>query len=175
MKKKMMRKLRGFVREESGSELVEFTMSAAALMFILLVLIETMWAVYAYHFTTYAAQQGARFAMVRGYTWSHYVSEPCSTTYPGFTMPYSCTASQSDVQNYVDSLATGGINPSKITVTANWTGTAVDGSGPTTCGTTNNQAGCLVQVKVAYTFNYLPFLTSSGLNLSATSEKVILQ
>jgi Flp pilus assembly protein TadG len=171
-----MRKLFRLAREERGSALVEFAMTALILMLLLFGVLEWMYAMYAYHFTTYAAQQGTRFAMVRGYTWSKNATTSCSTSAPpNFTMPYDCTASSTDIQNYVQSLANGGINPSNVTInTTNsyvWPGTTPDGA---TCAQINGQ-GCLVKVTVSYSFSFLPFLKVSSLPIAATSEKVIMQ
>jgi len=55
-------------REEHGAELVEFALAASLLALILFGMLQWMFAMYAYHFTNYAAEQGTRFAMVRGYT-----------------------------------------------------------------------------------------------------------
>lgn len=158
--------------EESGSELVEFAMSALMLMGLLVAIIEFALTMYTYHFLSIAAQRGTRFAMVRGDTWSKDLTDDCSTSAPpNFTMAYDCTASSSDIQNYVRSLATAGINPSNVTVNSSWTGATPDGA---TCATTNSE-GCLVQVKVSYNFKFLPIEHLSALSLSATSEGVILQ
>jgi Flp pilus assembly protein TadG len=174
MKKRAdMQKLLRLAREERGSTLVEFAIAGWLLILILLGVFQAAFAMYAYHFTTYAAQQGARFAMVRGQTWSENVTTDCGTSAPpNFTMKYACTALSSDIQNYVQSLATGGINASGVTVNSNnWPGATPDGA---TCSTTNSQ-GCLVKVTVSYTFNFLPFVSKTALTISATSEKVILQ
>jgi Flp pilus assembly protein TadG len=165
-------------RGESGSSLVEFAMSALMLMGILVGVIEFGLAMYTYHFLSSAAQQGARFAMVRGYTWSENVTTNCSTSAPpNFTMTYDCTAQGSDIQNYVQSLATGGISSSSVTVNTTssylWPGTTPDGT-TTGCSTTNSQ-GCMVKVTVSYSFKFLPIEKLSTLSLSATSEGVILQ
>ena len=175
MKRKIqLQRLLCLGREDHGAELVEFAVVSLLLMMLLLGVFEFAYAMYAYHFTSYAAQQGARFAMVRGYTWSKNTTTNCSTSFPGFTMPYNCTAQSSDIQNYVESLATGGIAPSKITVSTNWPG--VTASGATTgCTTAANSPGCLVQVTVGYSSNFIPFMHLTALPISATSEGTILQ
>jgi|HubBroStandDraft_1064217.scaffolds.fasta_scaffold42762_2 Flp pilus assembly protein TadG len=165
-------------REEHGTELVEFAMTALVLILLLFGILELMLAMYAYHFTTYAAQEGSRFAMVRGNTWSENTSSTCSTSAPpNFTMAYDCTASASDIQNYVQSLATGGIKPSGVTTNTTstdvWPGTNPDGTA-TGC-TTPNSKGCMVKVTVSYTFDLVPFMHLTALPITATSEKVILQ
>lgn len=159
--------------EESGSELVEFAISALVLMGLLVGVIEFALAMYTYHFLSSAAQRGSRFAMVRGYTWSQTVTSHCGTSAPpNFTMAYDCEAQSSDIQNYVRSLATAGINPSSVTVATSWTGLMPDGI--TTCSPANSQ-GCMVQVKVSYNFNFLSIQHLSALSMSSTSQGVILQ
>jgi Flp pilus assembly protein TadG len=178
-KKSAMQKLIRFAREERGAELVEFAMTASLLIFVLLGVLQWMVAMYSYHFTTYAAQEGTRFAMVRGHTWSQNVATNCSTSAPpNFTMKYSCTASSTDIQNYVQSLATPGIKPSSVTINTSssyvWPGKTPDNT-TTGCTTTANSQGCLVKVTVSYSFNFLPFLPMPALSLSSTSESAILQ
>ncbi len=159
-----------WLREERGSALVEFAMTAPLLIFLLFAVLQGMFAMYAYHFTAYAAQQGARFAVVRGYTWSASVTTSCSTS-----VIYDCTARPIDIQNYVQGL--GAINPSNLTINTSssyiWPGLTPDGT-TTGCAQINSK-GCLVKVTVNYTFNFVPFLPFTGLKMSATSEKVILQ
>lgn len=173
-KKKLLRLARG----ESGSSLVEFAMSALILIGFLVGVIEFGLATYTYHFLSSAAQQGTRFAMVRGYTWSENVATNCSTSAPpNFAMTYDCTAQGTDIQNYVQSLATGGISPSSVTVNTTssyvWPGTTPDGT-TTGCSTINSQ-GCMVKVTVSYSFKFLPFEQLPALSMSSTSEGVILQ
>jgi Flp pilus assembly protein TadG len=177
-RKVAMQKLFRLAREERGTELVEFAVTASLLIFLLLGVFQWMFAMYSYHFTTYAAQEGTRFAMVRGHTWSENTTTNCSTSAPpSFTMPYGCTASSTDIQNYVQSLATAGIKPSNVTInTTNsyvWPGKTPDNT-TTGCSITNSQ-GCMVKVTVSYTFNFLPFLPSPAFSMSATSETAILQ
>ncbi|MFZ0301463.1 MAG: TadE family protein [Terracidiphilus sp.] len=177
-KRILLRKLFRLARDERGVELVEFAMTALVLVVLLFGVFEFGFALYAYHFTSYAAQEGARFAMVRGYTWSKNTTSDCATSPPpNFTMPYSCTASITDIENYVRSLATGGISASSVTINTTssyvWPGKTPDGV-TTTCTQTNSQ-GCLVKVTVNYSFSALPFLKISAIPISATSENVILQ
>jgi Flp pilus assembly protein TadG len=173
-----MRKLFRLAREERGSELVEFSVVLWLLIVVLFGVYEWGYAMYAYHFTTYAAQQATRFAMVRGYTWSQYTTTDCSTSAPpSFTIKYGCTASSADIQNYVQSLAPGAINSSNVTIDTTssdiWPGKNPDNT-TSGCSIVNNK-GCLVKVTVNYTYNFLPFLKISAVPMSATSEKVILE
>lgn len=177
-----MQKLIRLAREESGAELVEFAMTALILMGLMVGMFGFTLAMYAYHFVSSAAQQGMRFAIVRGHTWSKDETENCSTSAPpNFSMAYNCTASAADIQNYVQSLATAGITASNVTIDTTsgdvWPGTTPDCSSSCSCSPTNSQ-GCLVKVKVSYTFNYFnvyPLNKLSSWSMSATSEGVILQ
>jgi Flp pilus assembly protein TadG len=174
----MLKRFR-LLREERGSGLVEFAIVTWVVLFLSFAIIRGMLAMYAYHFTITAAQQGSRFAMVRGYTWSEYTATNCSTSAPpNFTMVYNCTASATDIQNYVQSLATMGINAGNITITTTsstvWPGETVDNS-TTGCTINANSEGCMVKVIVSYPFQFLPNLGLTTMTMTATSEKVILQ
>ena len=164
-------------REERGSALVEFAVTVPLLVFLLFAVLDGMFTMYAYHYTAYAAQQGARFAMVRGYTASENIATPCGTSAPpSFTMAYDCTALGSDIQNYVQSL--GAINPSNLTINTSgayvWPGKNPDGT-TTGCTTQANSKGCLVRVTASYTFDFLPLVSVTAVTMHATSEKVILE
>ena len=174
-----MGKLIGFARDERGSELAEVAITTSVLVLLLIGIFQWLLAIYAYHFTTYAAQQGARFAMVRGYTWSKNVATNCSTSAPpNFTLPYDCTASSTDIQNYVQSLATSGITGGNVTIDTSssyvWPGSTPDGV-TGSCATHRNSQGCLVKVSVSYTVNFVPLLKVAALPITATSETSILQ
>jgi Flp pilus assembly protein TadG len=164
-------------REERASALVEFAVTVPLVIFLLFAILQGMFAMYAYHYTAFAAQQGARFAMVRGATWSQNTPTNCQTSAPpNFTISYECTATSSDIQNYVQSL--GAINPTNLTInTSNvWPGITPDGAtAPCSGSNPSNGKGCLVKVTANYNFNLLPSFPLSGLTMSATSEKVILQ
>jgi len=174
-----MQKLFRLAREEGANTLLEFAMTAMILMALTVGVIGFAMAMYTYHFVSSAAQQGARFAMVRGYTWSEYTTENCSTSAPpSFTMPYNCTASATDIQNYVQSLATGGISPSSVTIdgiSSNsyiWPGDTPDGT-TTPCATNANSQGCLVKVTVKYNFKFFPSQHLSAFAITATSVGAI--
>lgn len=159
------------LRDDRGSELVEFSLSVMLLFTMLFGILDLSRAMYSYEFMGYAAQEGARFAIVRGKDWSG----SCSTSAPpSFVMKYSCIASGSDVTNYVKSLALPGISQSNVSVSTSWPGTTPDCTkNCSACATTNSQ-GCVVKVTVSYTFSFLaPFLPKSALSFSGTSQKII--
>lgn len=167
-----LRNIRRLFREEHGSQLVEFAVSILALLAVLFGIMDFSRAMYSYHFMSYAAQEGARYAIVHGASWS----SSCNTSAPpNFTMSYGCKASSGDVQNYVKSLVLPLIDASSITVNTSWPGTTPGCTSSCSACSPTNSKGCYVQVKTSYTFNFImPFLPkSSGLSFSATSEKVI--
>lgn len=169
----MKRRWKSLLHDEAGSELVEFAVSALVLFAVFFAILEFSLSMYAYHFVTTAAQAGARYAIVRGADWS----TACSTSAPPkFTMSYSCSASASDVSNYVKSLPTAGIDPSRITVTTTWPGTTPDCSKNCTACAPANSQGCLVKVNVNYLYGFVFRLTpGASIAFSGTSEKTIQQ
>jgi Flp pilus assembly protein TadG len=176
MKGRIIQKLGRLVCEEHASALVEFAMTALALMGLLFGVLACGFALYAYHFTIYAADQGAAFAQLRGHTWSAGVSTPCATSAPpSFTMPYDCEASLTDIQNYVQSLVSGGISTSNLTISPTWPGTEEDGT-TTDCTTNTNAQSCIVKVQVTYNFSLLPYPKQlSNMTFGATVQRVIVQ
>src|SRR6185437_13923545 len=153
-------RLSRFLHDDSGSELVEFAMSAMVLLMLIFGIFDVGRAMYSYYFVSYAAQAGTRYAMVRGNGWSN----SCSTQHPpNFTMSYGCKVNSSDIQNYVQSLSMPGINQSGITVNTIWPGKTPRCQSNCSACTHSNSQGCLVQVQVNYSFNFmLPFLPSSS-------------
>ena len=177
-KRDLIPRLRELACEERGSALVEFAITIVMLMTLTVSVIGFALAMYSYHFVSSAAQQGVRFAVVRGYTWSKDVSVACSTTAPpSFTVPYNCTASATDIQNYVQSLAVVGINRSGVAINTTssyiWPGQTPSGS-TAGCSTTNSQ-GCVVKVTVNYTFSFFGIQGLSPFAMSATAQGVVLQ
>ncbi len=156
--------LQALRRDEMGSELIEFSLAASVLMLIIFGIMDCSRALYSYHYVAQTARQASRFAAVRGATWG---GLSC-TTYS-----YGCTATSTDVTNYVRSITPRGFASSNLVVTTTWPGTNVYG---TLCSllSINNSPGCVVNVKVAYSFGFvLPFLPQSALALTSTSKMTI--
>jgi Flp pilus assembly protein TadG len=155
---------------ERGEEMIEFAISAVVLFTTIFGILGCSLLLYAYHFSSYAAREATRYAVVRGSTWG---STNCATVQTPV-----CNATTANVQAYVQSIVPPGISSgTQLTVTTTWPGTGLAGSA-TTCNTTNgnNSPGCLVMVQVSYSFSYLlPFLPTTALNLNSTSEVVVLQ
>ena len=158
---------RRVMREDSGESLVEFAIAGMLFLTGLFGIIDCARAMYTYHFVAYAAQEGTRYAMVRGNDWSGACASANST---------ACAATSAQVTAFVQGLATPGISGTSIVATPSWPQLNVDGSA-TGCSTsaTQNSKGCLVKVQVSYPFHFLllPFLHLNTLTMTATSEQVI--
>jgi Flp pilus assembly protein TadG len=158
--------LRALRHDQTGSELIEFSLASSVLLLIIFGIMDCSRALYSYHYVAQTARQASRFAAVRGATWGN---TSCSTAY------YACTATSADVTNYVKSITPLGFGSSNLSVTTTWPGTTVNG---TLCSllAINNSPGCMVHVKVAYSFGFvLPFLPQSALALTSTSKVMISQ
>ena len=152
--------------KEAASTIVEFSVVSLLLLTLIFAILDCSRALYFDHYVRYSAEEGARYAMVRGSTWK---SAPC-------TLPTteSCTAASADVLNFVKSITPMG-NDSSLSVNTTWTGQDPTG---VSCSTNNqiNSPGCVVQVQVNYNFNFVfPFLPKGTLVLASTSAMVISQ
>ncbi len=158
--------LRALRRDQGGNELLEYSLASSVLLLLIFGIMDCSRALYSYHYVAQAARQASRFAAVRGATWG---GASCSS------FSYACTATSTDVTNYVKSITPLGFAFSNLAVTTTWPGTTVNG---TICSLTsvNNSPGCVVYVKVAYSFGFvLPFLPKSALALTSTSKRMISQ
>lgn len=148
------------VRDEEGSTLVEFALSASMLFAMLFGIIGISFGFYSYNFVSDAAREATRWAIVRG--------SSCSIL-------SGCGASSSDIQTYVRSLGYPGITANSLTVTSTWL--SASSTQPTTwtaCASTCNAPGNAVQVQVKYAFALdIPFFRDNALNISSTSQMVI--
>lgn len=168
-----LQRIRSLHKGERGDSLIEFAISAIVVFMLLFGIMEFARAMYIYHFVSYAAQAGTRYAIVRGSSWS----KPCSgKTSTGSDL--GCNASNTDVTNYIDGMAPASVDTSQLTVNATWPGT-VGGSSGATCANTktttnDNNPGCVVQVQVQYTFHFiLPLMPNLSPTFSATAQQVI--
>jgi hypothetical protein len=166
-----LQRLKACLRDDTGSELVEFALCATIFFTVMLGTIDVGRAMFVYHFVTAAAQNGSRYAMVRGASWPGSCQ---SSSPPNFTLGFACQASADDVQNYVRTST--GLNPDNLSVSTTWPGTTPDcSSSCSLCSKTNNK-GCMVKVQVTYTFHFLmPFLPSGAVYFKGTSVKAIQQ
>ena len=147
-----------WLRDDKGATLVEYAIVFLVFMTMLLGIADFGRALYAFHFVSSAAREGARYAMVRG----------CSTT--SSLCPTAATASS--VQTFVKNVPLG-IDPTKVTVATTWPTSSYT---PPICTSTKNAPGCLVQVQVTYTFNFVfPLVSKTPLTMKSTSQMVIVQ
>jgi Flp pilus assembly protein TadG len=143
-----------------GNTLTEFALVIPFLLAAIFGVIEFGRALYAYHFVSEAAREASRWASVRGHN--------CGNAYP-----QACPATESDVEDFVLSIAPPGIDtkPAKLVVNTSWV--APPGKG-NSCNKFPNNPGCAVRVQITYNFNFiLPFLPTSTYPMRSTSEMII--
>jgi Flp pilus assembly protein TadG len=152
--------------DERGSEAVEFALALSIWMATSFMVMYVSFALYAAHFVANAAEEAARYGSVRGSSWN---SASCSANRLG------CTASSTDVSDYVKSTVTPGLSTSNLTVSTSWPGTTSLG---TDCDTVDgpNSPNCIVKVTVSYNFSFpVPFIANSQRLFSSTSQMTILR
>jgi len=146
---------------------VEFALSFTILLAMMYGIMDLSRALYIDHYVAYASRQAARYAMVRGNTWS---GTSCAAT-----TTYDCDATAANVLSYVQGLVPPGVSKSKVTATTSWTGKTAAGG---TCISTNgsNSPGCSVQITVTYPFHFiLPYLPATAITFTSSSSVTISQ
>lgn len=154
---------RGRRRSQGGNYLMEMGLCLTVLFLMMFGIIEYSQITYANNFCAFAAQQGARYASIRGSGSSNPLPtspSPCGG---------SCTnASSGDpTTTYIQGLAVG-LNTNNLTVATSWSSSTGNG----------NAAGGTVTVKVTYGYN--PLLTvvaplPSTFYLNSSSTMTVLQ
>jgi Flp pilus assembly protein TadG len=146
--------------DEEGSALVEMAMSSALVLTVLIGVFQASLMLYTYHFMSYAARQGARYAIVRG-------SDSCYTPGVSTSNISDCNDSTgSGIVSYVQGLSFPGVNWSQCTKTS----PCVTVSWPN--GT--NAPGNPVQVQINYPYSlYVPWVKPITLTLTSTSTMYI--
>lgn len=154
-----MRRVRSLVWDEDAAEIVEFALAAAIFFMLIFGIVELCLGIYAGNFVAMAAQQGTRYAMVRGSDWNR----PCPSV-----SSFSCSATATDVQNYVMGLTHPGITLTASNITVTWLTTTATGSA---CA--QYSQGCQVKVTVNCPFQLnIPFFSAS-IPLSSSSIETI--
>jgi len=165
-----LRKLKG----EGGNDIIEYAFIFMIFMSMLLGIVDFSRVLYTYHFLSNEAREATRWAAVNGADCGPQTSTNPSgdNSCDGVGGMNNGTASGSDILAYVQNHTPPGIDRTKINVTATWT---VGLNGPTTCTTTPQAPGCTVEVQVSYPFTFIvPFIRSTPLTLSSTSEMIII-
>lgn len=163
----MNNNLKRFCDSTEGSQLVEFALCLPILLTVFFGVVYFSFVMYAANFVTNAASDGARYAIVRGSGWK---GVAC-----GSTSSVSCTATGTDVSNYVASTLPGGLTSAHLTVSTNWPGTTSAGG---RCNTQNgnNSPNCTVVIQTKYVVSFpLPFVSSQGLTVSSSASMTIAQ
>jgi Flp pilus assembly protein TadG len=153
--------------EEAGSESVEFALSICIWFGAVFMIMYGSFALYAAHFVANAAEEAGRYAMVRGSSWN---GEGCSST-----SALDCTATSTDVSNYVIRTMPPGLSSSNISVSTSWPGSTSTGG---TCDSEDGANGpnCVVKITVTYNFRFpVPFFTQNTLPFKSTSQVTIAQ
>jgi Flp pilus assembly protein TadG len=155
---------------QQGQSLLESALTISLLLTLLLGTMQVGLMLYAYHFVSYAAREGTRYAIVRG-----------STSCSSLTM--NCNASASAIQSFVGGLGFPGVHLSSSNITVQWADYA-SGTGWSLCNSSNTSSGCStanapgnqVKVTVSYQFPFtVPFVPVSFFTLNSTSAMVIAQ
>lgn len=141
----------GLLHDNRGQALIESALSLALLLAVVFGVIAGGLMLYTYHYISYAARVGSRYAMVRG--------SACDAS---GGMPDCPNVTSDQVQAYVRSVHYAGIDSNLTTVTVTWP--------------SGNDPGNPVNVTVQYPFPFsVPFMTSSTVNMHSTSQVVISQ
>jgi Flp pilus assembly protein TadG len=134
------------IRGQTGQTLVEFTFIFLLFLMLLFGIAEGGRLIFNYGIVSQAAREGVRYASVRGST--------CKI--PGGS---SCTATTTDIKNYVVGKAIGLLIPANVTVS--WPG----GS---------NTPGKIIAIQTSYAFQPLVWFMPS-VTLSSQSQMVIVR
>ena len=157
----------GFLHEEAGSSLVEFALSATVFTMTLFGVLGAAFALYVDHYVDAAARDGARYAMVRGSTWT---GTSCAST-----QTLQCAATAANITSYIKAVTPAGFPLSNLKVNTTWPGSTPSGS---SCDTTQgaDSPGCTVAVQVSYSVHLLvPFVSKPDLTLSSTAKVAVAQ
>jgi Flp pilus assembly protein TadG len=148
-------------RNEQGSSIVEMGLSCAILLPTIIGIFQISLMLYCYHFLSYAAREGTRYAIVRGSN-SCYLAgvstshiSNCNQTSPG-----------TSVVNYVESINFPGIDWTRCTTAK----PCVFVTWPNGTNAPGNQVS--VQIRYPYTL-MIPWVRPLTVNISSRSQMVI--
>lgn len=153
--------------DTTGGQLAEFALCIPILLAVFMAIVYFSFVLYAVHFVTNAANDGARYAIVRGSDWKGNACKSTSTV--------ECAATSTDVSSFVANTLPAGLNAGNLSVSTTWPGTTPAGGN---CDTQNgkNSPNCAVIVQATYVVNFpLPFVSSRSITLSSTTVMTIAQ
>lgn len=173
----LLKGLKRSARDERGQALVETAISMMTLLMLIFAVFEGSLEIYSYHFVANAAHEATRYAIVRGGSWTT-SCDGTGSAGSGYGSSM-CTASPSDIANYVAGLNFPGVNVTANNVCVEYfdpTTTFPSASGRCTANSSPNSAGDLVQVTITYPFTFaVPLLPGYTINISSTSQMTIAQ
>lgn len=141
-----------FLRDEHGQSMVETALSLSLLLTMLFGAMAGGYMLYTYHYLSYAARVGNRYAIVRG-----------SSCDGSNGMPDCPDVTSAQVSAYVKSVHYAGIDPTRLTITVTWPNSTDDPGNP-------------VKVRASYPFPLtIPFLNPRTINMHSTSQMIISQ
>lgn len=166
------------IKNDQAAALVETAIASMIFFAVLLGVFQFALGFYIYHYSSNAARQASRYAIVRG--------SECSANLPAATSSFHCNASEADITAYVKGLGYPGVDAAhNLDVTVNSCAGSLhtDANGnPTTTwapcirGTSNNDPGDQVKVTVTYAFPLVvPFWKAQSVGISSTSSMVYSQ
>jgi Flp pilus assembly protein TadG len=160
-----MHRLSKLMRGDEGSNLVEFAICALVFLAALFGIMYFSLAFYTSHVIADATDNAARYAIVRGSSWS---GMSCQST-----AAYDCDATSNDINNFVQKALPPAIVPAGLTVSTSWPGTNANGKA---CDTENgaNSPNCLVVIQINYSFSLpIPLIGQRVLPISSSSSMTI--
>jgi Flp pilus assembly protein TadG len=149
-------------REEAGSTLIEFALCAVVLFTIMFGIMAFSMVMYCSLMTSQAARQAARYASVRGNSWTTDCTAPGSA---------NCIAQKDDIQALAQKVVA--VNSKNLKVDTTW----LSSSG-VACGTADSckAPGNLVKVTATYSYSAIfPLVPTQSYSMSSTAQMVIAQ
>ena len=145
-------------RGEEGSAILETALSMIIFLTFLFGIMETGFALYAYHFISNAARETTRYAIVRGNSCKDLAS--------------ACPATKNEIKTYATTLGFSGITTNDVSVSY-----AGYPAGAACIPNANcNNPGNLITVTITYHFPFnVPFIPAKTIAMSSTSAMVISQ
>lgn len=155
-------------RSQRGSVLVEFVVVSLVALTLIFGIIDYGRALYTMHLLSEVSRQGARYAIVNGGT-------ACPGGNPAPDPLQSFVAAQAPLAGPGAVTVTTNCANATLCADASATGCS-NATGCTASAAPYNTAGCLVSVKVDYTFHFLvPLVSLLTLPMTSTSTMVISQ
>jgi Flp pilus assembly protein TadG len=183
MKSKLKQGVRKARKAERGATLVEYAFVLILFLTLLFGISGFGHAIFVYHHLNNAAKEATRYAAVRGYNCDKTETvSSCQSINSASSI--SGPTNTADVTAYVNSITPQSIDTSQLTITVCGvaSSSACSASAPQICTTAVsgqgpyiNYPGCTVSVTVQYPYTFIfPFIRTGSINLSSTSEMVII-